>query len=139
MVIEGREWLGWGGSSREIRESQSGFRDGPGEGCPAGHKCREKRGRGGPVSKVHGAGRALQSERHSVSTPRSAVAASSHLFKPSVILTGDSRSSRLVSSETEAQLCYLMTLVCNAAPDLSTDPLTATCFHARHVAAPTSP
>lgn len=33
-----------------------------------------------------------------------------------------------MSSETEAQQCYLMTLVCNAALDLSTDPLTATCF-----------
>lgn len=88
MVIEGREWLGWGGSSREIRESQPGFRDGPGEGCRAGHKCREKRGRGGPVSKVHGAGRALQSERHSVSTPE---ACSGCLFPPVQAISNPNR------------------------------------------------
>lgn len=66
------------------------------------------------------------------------MAASAHLFKPSVILGGTHQTA--VSSETEAQLSYLVTLVSNVAPDrCSIDPPNPHTLRARDVTAPTSP
>lgn len=79
-----RDWAGR--QQRENWESQAGFGASPRERCPVGHQCTEKRGRGEPDSKVHGA--VLQRERQPCEHPEPCSGCLFYLFKPSVILKG---------------------------------------------------